>query len=194
MIYPSDGVIHSLNNWVQNICFFLNGLYLCCVLGFDILLSRNAWIRPCALHNCFRIRWTRSHTMIDNHNPSTAAKWSAMLMTRTKRIIRKKLLTRQKTKRKRWRLHSMTTEFRKKCAEKMVTEMFKDWMEQKPTWLYRDAYGNPGKDGARHIYPRFRLSLFLECLGEIWRKSVKSIYPINSFKGVVILPKSNVRF
>ena len=24
-----------------------------------------------------------------------------------------------------------------KCAEKMVTEMFKDWMEQKPTWLYR---------------------------------------------------------
>ena len=81
-----------------------------------------------------------------------------------------------------------------KCAEKMVTEMFKDWMEQKPTWLYRDGYGNPGKDGARHIYPRFRLSLFLECLGEIWRKSVKSIYPINSFKGVVILPKSNVRF
>ena len=81
-----------------------------------------------------------------------------------------------------------------KCAEKMVTEMFKDWMEQKPTWLYRDAYGNPGKDGARHIYPRFRLSLFLKCLGEIWRKSVKSIYPINSFKGVVVLPKSNVRF
>ena len=68
-----------------------------------------------------------------------------------------------------------------KCAEKTVTEMFKDWMEQKPTWLYRDA-------------PRFRLSLFLECLGEILRKSVKSIYPINSFKGVVILPKSNVRF
>ena len=186
MIYPSDSVIHSLNNWVQNICFFLNGLRLCCVLGFDILLSSNARIRPCALHNCFRIRWTWSHTMIDNHNPSTAAKWSAMLMTRTKRIIRKKLLT----KRKRWRLHSMTT----KCAEKMVTEMFKDWMEQKPTWLYRDAYDNPGKDGARHIYPRFRLSLFLECLGEIWRKSVKSIYPINSFKGVVILPKSNVRF
>ena len=53
-----------------------------------------------------------------------------------------------------------------KCAEKMVAEMFKDWMEQKPNWHYRDAYdnfvklhpraatGNPGKGGARHIYPR----------------------------------------
>ena len=40
----------------------------------------------------------------------------------------------------------------------------------------------------------FRLSLFLECFGVIWRKSVKSIYPINSLKVVVILSKLNARF
>lgn len=44
-----------------------------------------------------------------------------------------------------------------KCAEKMVTEMFKDWKDKEPNWHYRDAYddfvklypraatGNPGK-------------------------------------------------
>ena len=36
-----------------------------------------------------------------------------------------------------------------KCAEKMVAEMFKDWMEQKPNWHYRDAYDNFVK-----LYPR----------------------------------------
>ena len=117
---------------------------LCCVLGFDILLSSNAWIRPCALHNCFRIRWTWSHTMIDNHNPSTAAKWSAMLMTRTKRIIRKKLLTRKKTKRK--RCNSMTTEFRRNVPKKWSLRCSKtEWNKNQPgftveiwtsTWSY----------------------------------------------------------
>ena len=35
----------------------------------------------------------------------------------------------------------------------------------------------------------FRLSLFSRCFGEIWRESVKSIYPINSLKVAVFLPK-----
>ena len=39
----------------------------------------------------------------------------------------------------------------------------------------------------------FRLSLFLECFGETWRKSVKFVYPINSLKVVVFLPESNKR-
>ena len=55
-----------------------------------------------------------------------------------------------------------------KCAEKMVAEMFKDWMEQKPNWHYRDAYdnfvklypraatGNPGKRwSTTHLSARF---------------------------------------
>ena len=40
----------------------------------------------------------------------------------------------------------------------------------------------------------FCLLLFLECFGEIWRKSIKSIYPINSLKADVFVPKSNARF
>ena len=40
----------------------------------------------------------------------------------------------------------------------------------------------------------FRLSLFLICFGQIWRKSVKSIYPINLLKVVVFLPILNARF
>ena len=63
--------------------------------------------------------------MIDNHNPSTAAKWSAVLMTRTKRIIRKKLLTRKK-KEKEVKITLYDNGIPEKCAEKMVTEMFKD--------------------------------------------------------------------
>ena len=63
--------------------------------------------------------------MIDNHNPSTAAKWSAVLMTRTKRIIRKKLLTRKK-KEKEVKITLYDNGIPEKCAGKMVTEMFKD--------------------------------------------------------------------
>ena len=40
----------------------------------------------------------------------------------------------------------------------------------------------------------FRLSLSLELSGEISRQSVKSLYPINSLKVDVFLPKSNPRF
>ena len=39
----------------------------------------------------------------------------------------------------------------------------------------------------------FRLSLFLECFVETWRKSVKFVYPINWLKVVVFLPESNKR-
>ena len=40
----------------------------------------------------------------------------------------------------------------------------------------------------------FRLSLFLICFGQIWRKSVKSIYPINLLKVVLFLPILIARF
>ena len=52
--------------------------------------------------------------------------------------------------------------------KKLVAEMFKDWMEQKPNWHYRDAYdnfvklypraatGNPGKRwSTTHLSARF---------------------------------------
>ena len=41
---------------------------------------------------------------------------------------------------------------------------------------------------------RFHLSLFLECLDAILRKSEKSIYPINSFEVIVFLPRLNKIF
>jgi len=53
--------------------------------------------------------------------------------------------------------------------------------------------------GEKYVkYPNFpthfRLSLSLECSGEISQKSIKSAYPINSLKVGVFLPKSNTRF
>ena len=41
---------------------------------------------------------------------------------------------------------------------------------------------------SRDKYFKYRLSLFLECFGEIGRKLVKSRYPINSFKVIAFLP------
>ena len=51
-------------------------------------------------------------------------------------------------------------------------------------WMPRDKYFN-----YRNFPTRFRLSLFLGCFDEIWRKSVKSICPINSLKVVVVFQK-----
>ena len=41
---------------------------------------------------------------------------------------------------------------------------------------------------SRDKYFKYRLSLFLECFGEIGRKLVKSRYPINSLKVIAFLP------
>ena len=41
---------------------------------------------------------------------------------------------------------------------------------------------------SRDKYFKYRLSLFLECFGEIGRKLVKSRYPINSLKVITFLP------
>ena len=56
-------------------------------------------------------------------------------------------------------------------------------------WKLRDKYFK-----YQNFPTLFRLSLLLGCFGEILREWVKSIYPINLLKVVVILPTSYTRF
>ena len=56
-------------------------------------------------------------------------------------------------------------------------------------WTPRDKYFKH-----QNFPTHFRLSLFLKCFGEVWRKSDKSIYIIKSVKVVVFLIKLNARF
>ena len=97
---------------------------------------------------------------------TTTTKRSAMLMTRAKRMKRKKLLTRKKTKRKRWSLHSMTTEFRRNVPKKWSLRCSKTGWNKNQTGITVmlttiSLSSIPGlplaileKGGARHIYPR----------------------------------------
>jgi len=78
------------------------------------------------------------------------------------------------------------------CHSHLKLEQLTDMRDVLRKWTPREKYFN--YQNSENFLTTFRQSLSRECFSEISGKSVKSVYPVNSLKVDVLLPKSNARF